>query len=129
MWEHQNIKIFLIKDTLRIGNEVLVINKVRNTLPWTNVVSNFKDEDIIGIFCKKELQKSSQTDFRIVKVINRKDNRLYAKWKSHDSLFNTWIHIKDIAWGRDGIFFEPYEHSSTNKNLNLIYQTLERSSI
>ena len=32
-------------------------------------------------FYEKELQKSSQEEFRIEKLIKRKDNKIYVKWK------------------------------------------------
>ena len=49
-----------------------MIKKVKNTVPWTYVISDLKDEEIIGIFCEKELQKTNQKEFRIEKLIKRK---------------------------------------------------------
>ena len=37
-----------------------------------------KCEEIVGAFCEKELQKSSQEEFRIEKAIKRKGNKLYV---------------------------------------------------
>ena len=54
-------------------------------------------EPITGTFCKKELQKSSQEKFRIEKVIKRKSEKLYVKWKGYDNLFNSWVDIKDLV--------------------------------
>ena len=34
------------------------------------------------MFYKKELQKPNQKEFRVEKVIKRKGNKPYAKWKS-----------------------------------------------
>ena len=34
--------------------------------------------------------------FRVEKVIQRKGDKLYVKWKDHDSSFNSWIDQKDI---------------------------------
>ena len=48
-------------------------------------------------FIKKELQKTNKKEFRIVKVIKRKGNKLYVMWKGDDSSFNSWIDKKDIA--------------------------------
>ena len=39
-------------------------------------------EEITGNFYEKELQKTSQEKFRIEKVLKRKGDKLYAKWKS-----------------------------------------------
>ena len=53
----------------------------KNALPWTYVISDFNDEEIVRMFCEKELQKTNQTDFRIEKVIKRKGNKLYLNGK------------------------------------------------
>ena len=56
-------------------------------------------EEIIGTFYEKELQKTNQQGFRIEKVIKRKGNKLYVKWKGYDNSFNSWIDKKDlIEW-------------------------------
>ena len=41
------------------------------------------DEEIIGTYYKKELQKTNQEEFRIEKVIKGKGNKLYVKWKGY----------------------------------------------
>ena len=46
---------------------------------------------IIGTFYEKELQKINQQEFRIEKLIKKKGNKLYVKWKGFDSSFNSWI--------------------------------------
>ena len=38
-------------------SEVLVATKVKNTLPWTYVISDLKGEEIVGTFHEKKLQK------------------------------------------------------------------------
>ena len=57
----QNTKTFLLKDILQIGQErFLVLIKIKNTVPWTYVVSDLNGKKIIGSFYEKELQKTSQ---------------------------------------------------------------------
>ena len=51
---------------------VFVIEKVKNTIPWTYVINDLNDEKIIGTFYEKELQKTNQEEFRIEKMIRRK---------------------------------------------------------
>ena len=58
-----------------------MIKEVKNILPWTNIINDLNDEEIIRISYKKELQKTNQRGFRIEKVIKRKGNILYVKWK------------------------------------------------
>ena len=48
------------------------------------------------MFCKKELQKSDQIEFTVQKVINRKGDKLYFKWKGNNNSFSSWIDKKDI---------------------------------
>ena len=60
------------------------------------VISDLNGEEIIGTFYEEELQKTNQEEFRIEKVIIRKGNTLYVKWKGNDSSFNSWVDKKDI---------------------------------
>ena len=78
------------------SEEVFVIKKIKNTIPWTYVINDLNGEEIIGTFYKKELQKTSQEEFRIEKVIRRKGDKLYVKWKGYDNSFNIWIDKKYI---------------------------------
>ena len=43
---------------------------------------------MFGTFYEKELQKIDQQEFRIEKVIKKKGNKLYVKWKGYDNLFS-----------------------------------------
>ena len=62
----------------------------------TYVIRDLKGEDIAGTFYEIELQKRYQKEFRVEKVIKRNDDKLYIKFKSYDSSFNSWIDKKDI---------------------------------
>ena len=79
------------------SEEVFLIKKVKNTVPWTYVINDLNDEEIIGTFYEKELQKTNQKEFRIEKVIKRKRNKLYVKWKGCYSSLNSWIDKKDLV--------------------------------
>ena len=70
------------------SQEVFVINKVKNTVPWTYVISNLNEEEIIGTFYEKELQKTNQNEFRVEKEIQRKDDKTYVKWEGYDNFQN-----------------------------------------
>ena len=71
------------------SEEVFVVSKIKNTVPWTYV--------IIGTFYEKELQKTNLQEFRIEKVIRRKEDKLYVKWKGYDNSFNSWIDKNDLV--------------------------------
>ena len=47
---------------------------------------------------KKELQKTNQQEFRTERLIKRKGDKLYVKWKGYDHWFNNWIDKKDLVW-------------------------------
>ena len=95
--EYQNKNIFAKVYTPNFSEEVFMIKKVKNTIPWTNIISDLKREEIVGTFYENELQKANQKEIRIEKVIKRKVNKLYVKWKDYDSSFNSWIDKKDVV--------------------------------
>ena len=78
------------------SEEVFAIKKIKNTALWTYVVNDLNGEEIIGIFYEKELQKIDQQEFRIEKVIKKKGDKLYVRWKGYDNSFNSWIDKKDL---------------------------------
>ena len=51
-----------------------MINKVKNTVPWTYVISDLKGEEIVGMFYEKKQKK----EFRV------------------ESSFNSWIYKKNL---------------------------------
>ena len=79
------------------SQEIFVIKKVKNTVPWTYVINDLNNEEIIGSFYEKELQKTNQKEFRIQKILKIKGDKLYVKWKGYDNSFNSWINKKDIV--------------------------------
>ena len=88
--------IFAQGYTPKISEEVFVVNKVQNTLPWTYFINDLNGEEIKGSFYEKELQKTDQKELRIKIVIKKKGNKLYVKWKGYDNYFNSWIDKKGI---------------------------------
>ena len=63
------------------SEEVFVISKIKNIVPWTYVISDLNGEKIVGTFYEKELQKANQNEFQIEKVTKRKGDELFLKWK------------------------------------------------
>ena len=43
------------------------------------------------------MQKANQKEFRVEKLIMRKGDKLYVKWKGYDSFFSSRIDKKDIV--------------------------------
>ena len=75
---------------------MFVISKVKNTVPWTYVINDLSGEEITGNFYENEWQKTNKNEFRVEKVIRRKSDKSYVKWKGYDNRFNSWIDKKDL---------------------------------
>ena len=94
-----NFTTIFLKKWLQ-GNDVVMystIKKIQNTVSWTYVINDLNGEQIIGTFYEKELQKTNQKEFRIEKLIKKKKNKLYVKWKGCDNLFNSCIDKEDLV--------------------------------
>ena len=63
----------------------------------TYLINDLNGEESKGSFYEKKLQKTDQKEFRIEKVIKKKGNKLYVKWKGYNNYFNSWIDKKDIV--------------------------------
>ena len=79
------------------SEEVFISSKIKNTVPWTYAINDLSGEEITGTFYEKELQKTDQKEFRKEKVLKRKDDKLYVKWKGYVNSFNSWIDKKDLV--------------------------------
>ena len=69
--------------------EVFIVSKIKNTVPWTYVINDLNGEEITGTFYEKKLQKTNQKEFNIEKVIKRKSDKLYVNWKGYNSSFDS----------------------------------------
>ena len=79
------------------SEEVFVIKIIKNTVPWTYVTDDLNGEEITGTLYEKELQKINQQEFRREKVIKKKGDKLYVKWRGYDNSFNSWIDKKRLS--------------------------------
>ena len=79
------------------SEEVFVVSKIKNIVPWTYIVSDLNGEEITESFYEEQLQKTSQEKLRIEKVLKRKGDKSYVKWKGYDNSFNSWINEKDLV--------------------------------
>ena len=80
-----------------LSEEVFIINKTKNAVPSTYIINDLNGEEIIGTFYEKELQKTNKKEFRIEKVLKRKGDKLYVKWKGYNDSFNSWIGKKKFS--------------------------------
>ena len=122
-----HVRILKYKNTFAEGytpnwSEVFVVSKIKNSFPWTYAINDLNGKPITGSFYEKELQKTSHEKFRIEKVIKRKDDQLYVKWKGYDSSFNSWIDKKDLKFPRikmSQYFPTPFRSSGYNIHLKV----------
>ena len=70
--------------------EVFEIIDIQNTNPVTYKVKDLNGEPDDGSFYEPELQ-TTQDVFRIEKVIRRKGQRAFVKWKGYPNTFNSWV--------------------------------------
>ena len=75
-----------------VQNRFSLLQKLE--IPWPGHVNS---EKIVGAFYEKKLQRKYQKWFRVERVIKRKGDKLYVKWKGHDNSFNSWIDKENIA--------------------------------
>ena len=61
------------------SEEVFIIKKIKNNVPWRYVINDLNGEETIGTFYENEFQKTDQKEFRIEKVLKKKRDKLYVK--------------------------------------------------
>ena len=79
---------FKVNDHVRISKYKNIVDKGYGA-NWSEEIFVFEnlricdlnDEEIVGSFSEKQLQKTNQKELRIVKIFKRKGNKLYVKWK------------------------------------------------
>ena len=52
---------------------------------------------LVGYFMKKNYEETNQKEFRTEKVIKKKCDKLYVKWKGCDNSFDIWIDKKKFS--------------------------------
>ena len=63
------------------SEDVFVMKKVKNTVPWTYIINDLNGKEIVGTL----YEKTNQQEFRIEKVIKKKVDKVYVKWKDYNS--------------------------------------------
>ena len=79
------------------SEEIFIIKKIKNTVPWIYVINDLNGAEIIRTFYENELKKTDQKEFRMKKILKQKGDKLYVKWQGYDNSFNSWIEKKDIV--------------------------------
>ena len=63
----------------------------------TYKIIDYNGEEIQGMFYEQDLQKTSQSTFRIEKVLKRQGDKCLVKWMGYPKSFNSWIDTKTIV--------------------------------
>ena len=63
----------------------------------TYKITDYNGEEIQGSFYEQELQKTSQSTFRIEKVLKRQGDKCLVKWMGYPKSFHSWIDTKTIV--------------------------------
>ena len=67
------------------------------TIPVTYKITDYNGEKIRGSFYEQELQKTSQSTFRIEKILKRQGDKSPVKWMGYPKSFNSWIDTKAMV--------------------------------
>ena len=65
------------------SEEVIVIKKLKNTVPMKYLVKYLHGKEAVGTFYEKLLQKTNQTVFRVKNEIKKTGDKLDFKWKDN----------------------------------------------
>ena len=55
------------------------------------------EKKLLELFTKKNCKNTNQKEFRTERVIKRKGDKLYVKWKGCNNSFNSLIDKRDIV--------------------------------
>ena len=58
------------------------------------VIESLNGEVIFRTFYENKLQKTNETSLELKKIIKKRGDKLYIKWKGYDNSFNSWINDK-----------------------------------
>ena len=78
------------------SEEFFEIEKAKNTVSWTYVISDLNGEKTLGTFYKKELQKANQKEFRAEKYYREKAINYEVNGKAMIVLFIVGLIIKTL---------------------------------
>ena len=54
------------------------------------------EKKLLELFTKKNCKKQIKNRLELKKVVKRKGDKLYVKWKGRNNSFNSWKDNKDI---------------------------------
>ena len=84
---------------LQIGLKIYLLLKQLKTQCRGHMLLEIYVKKLLERFTKKNCKKKkkNQKEFSVEKLIKRKSDKLYVKWKGYNNSFNSWINKKDIV--------------------------------
>ena len=70
---------------------MFTIISAKATKPTTYTIKDTLGEPVQVTFYEQELQLSAQESLRIERVLKKKKNQVFAKWKGYSNAFNSWL--------------------------------------
>ena len=78
--------------------KIFVVKEVKETVPYTYVIEDLQGETIDGTFYEARSKEASKQEvYRIEKVLKRKGDKLFVKWKGYPSSQNSWIDKSSVV--------------------------------
>ena len=80
------------------SEELFKIHSINRSNVITYKLKDLNDNIIEGVFYEKELQKTKNTSevYVIEKIIRKKKNEYFVKWRGYSNDFNSWVDKDDI---------------------------------
>ena len=75
---------------------MFTISSVKATKPPTHTIKDTLGEAVQGTFHEQELQLSTQEIFHIERVLKKKKNQIFVKWKGYSEAFNLWVPLTNL---------------------------------
>lgn len=78
-------------------NEVFTIYKIKPTIPKTYILKDDTNNILSGGFYEEEISRSKIGDvFLIEKVLKRKGDKVFVRWKGFDKSYDSWVDKKNM---------------------------------
>ena len=113
-FNYLNIKAFLQRVTFQISlKKFLWFKKLRILCRGQILVVILMMKKLFKCFTKKNRKRQIKQKFKIEKIIKRKGDKLYVKWKVYDNSFNSSVDKKGVVikW----IIFQNHIHVTETK--------------
>ena len=78
------------------SEEIFVIKKVKNTVPWTLLLTILIVKRLLKVFMKKNCRKLIKKNLEQKNYLKEKVINCMLKLKGYDNSFKSWINKKDI---------------------------------